>query len=82
VLRFRGKGDLSGLIDKAGKRNRRFAPVLAVPQAEEPRAETPRAGLAGGFACSPDSCAGCAAYVDCPSREKPDDEDEPLAAGK
>jgi hypothetical protein len=77
VLRFRGKGDLSGLIDKAGKRNRRFAPVLAVPQAEEPRA-----GLAGGFACSPDSCAGCAAYVDCPSREKPDDEDEPLVSGK
>jgi predicted nucleotide-binding protein (sugar kinase/HSP70/actin superfamily) len=29
VLRFRGKGDLSALVDRAGKRSRRFAPVIA-----------------------------------------------------
>jgi predicted CoA-substrate-specific enzyme activase len=81
VLRFRGKGDLSGLIDKAGKRSRRFAPVLAVPRDNS-----------GSFAYSPESCPAescavesCAACAlgDCPARvEKPDDEDEPLVAGK
>ncbi|MDR1506365.1 MAG: acyl-CoA dehydratase activase [Treponema sp.] len=34
VLRFRGKGDISGLVDKAGKRSRRFAPVLVDAQGE------------------------------------------------
>ena len=73
VLRFRGKGDLSGLIDKAGKRSRRFAPVLAVSR------DNPQDG---GFACSSASCAVCAS-ADCPAAgEKPDDEEEPFAAGK
>jgi hypothetical protein len=69
VLRFRGKGDLSALVDKAGKRSRRFAPVLA---------RNP-----GDLACAPDSCAGCAAYGlgDCPVAGERH-EDEPLAAGK
>jgi hypothetical protein len=31
VLRFRGSGDLSGLVDKAGSRARRFSPTGAVP---------------------------------------------------
>jgi hypothetical protein len=30
VLRFRGSGDLSGLVDKAGSRNRRFTATGAV----------------------------------------------------
>jgi predicted CoA-substrate-specific enzyme activase len=85
VLRFRGKGDLSALVDKAGKRSRRFAPVLAAR-------DQGKGGLAydksacGESACSPDSCAGCAAFSlgDCSAvGEKPeDDEDEPMAAGK
>ncbi|MDR0586217.1 MAG: hypothetical protein LBG26_03155, partial [Treponema sp.] len=61
------------------KRSRRFAPVLAVSR------DTPQDNSAAGLACSPASCAGCDAYGlgDCPAAgEKPDDEEEPLAAGK
>jgi hypothetical protein len=69
VLRFRGKGDLSGLIDKAGKRSRRFAPVLAAPRNPEN----------GGLARAPESCAACAR--DCSACEEKA-EDVPMAAGK
>jgi predicted nucleotide-binding protein (sugar kinase/HSP70/actin superfamily) len=35
VLRFRGSGDLSALVDKAGSRTRRFSPTGSVPAAEK-----------------------------------------------
>jgi predicted nucleotide-binding protein (sugar kinase/HSP70/actin superfamily) len=35
VLRFRGSGDLSGLVDKAGSRSRRFSPTGALPGGEK-----------------------------------------------
>ncbi|MDR0404082.1 MAG: acyl-CoA dehydratase activase [Treponema sp.] len=69
VLRFRGRGDLSGLIDKAGKRSRRFVPVPAAPGAGPRDSASSR---------SPDSCAACA-VEDCPGKSGAD---EPLAAGK
>jgi predicted nucleotide-binding protein (sugar kinase/HSP70/actin superfamily) len=35
VLRFRGKGDLSALVDTAGRRSRRFAPIVADAEKRE-----------------------------------------------
>ncbi|MDR0731012.1 MAG: acyl-CoA dehydratase activase [Treponema sp.] len=35
VLRFRGSGDLSALVDKAGSRTRRFSPTGVVPTGEK-----------------------------------------------
>ncbi|MDR2211207.1 MAG: acyl-CoA dehydratase activase [Spirochaetaceae bacterium] len=81
VLRFRGSGDLSSLVDRAGKRLGHFAPVPA------DSAEALSAASCGASAC--EICA-----VPCESRISPrplkgadrgpakEEEEEPLAAGK
>jgi predicted CoA-substrate-specific enzyme activase len=79
VLRFRGSGDLSGLVDKAGSRNRRFTATGAV-------ADGNGGSFAdGNFADESAECASCEASAsskaDIPF-ERFETEREKAAAGK
>jgi predicted CoA-substrate-specific enzyme activase len=57
VLRFRGSGDLSGLVDKAGSRNRRFTATGAIADGNGGNF------AGGGFTGESAECASCEACV-------------------
>jgi hypothetical protein len=71
VLRFRGNNDLSGLVDKAGSRNRRFTPTGAPPESAgdspDPAAAPAESDGASGPAAF--GCASCDSCKECPAAE-------------
>jgi hypothetical protein len=88
VLRFRGSGDLSGLVDKAGSRNRRFTATGSVADGNGSKAvdeiaagKIARDGVAGCAAC--EMAASCEVAAgseeDCEQFER---EREKAAVGK
>jgi predicted nucleotide-binding protein (sugar kinase/HSP70/actin superfamily) len=84
VLRFRGSGDLSGLVDKAGSRNRRFTATGSVADGNG----TKTVGSNIAVAETADGCAndeiaaGCEACEAAASCERAGREREKVAAGK
>jgi hypothetical protein len=89
VLRFRGSGDLSGLVDKAGSRNRRFTATGAVADGNGGRiaggkiaSDNPAGGTSTGNKTAAGEFSGCAACEADVSFERFEREREKAAAGK